>query len=134
MSLVNNIEDIIDNANTLNEYLQSDEDREYALDRIEQGICFVVIRNEDGSLRFYPSKFVGYLRNNREVHQDQIRTRDGRHTNRRITRILNGDRPRPLIYETEYREFCLNELHISPPSHGALGYPHKYWEQIIENH
>ena len=85
-------------------------------------------------MRFYLSKFVGYRNNNRDLHQEEIRSRNGMYTNKKLTRLLNGENPKPLIYELEYRKFCLNELHFDPPLSGAFGCQHKYWEMVIDNH
>ena len=125
-------EDILKNAETLNDYLGKSD---YAKGLIQRGKCFVAISTKDG-YRFFPSRFMGYLNNSMEAHEKmgEIRietgeiTRDGRDTNPVISDILgelieNND-SKWEFYETKFMNFC-KKLNIEPYDNER-----KYWEQI----
>lgn len=118
---------IIDNINVLEKYLSdmdSEINREFALDRIKKGTCFIAILGSEG-YRFYPSRFIGYLNNSRRVHEIDT-DKDGRITNKAIEDVL---RKGPIFYqemEDEYYKYC-NWLRIKASNNGAWGVQRKYW-------
>jgi hypothetical protein len=91
-------------------------DRDFAVELVERGICFVIADTESGPL-FAPSRFLGYCDNDRHshIHND---LKDGRDTNTALEAILaappeaNGD------LETEYKTFLRHNW--SGPSAAAV--------------
>ena len=59
LELVETIDDIIDNMNRVDEYLNNGSNRDGLLDRFARGKRFVY-RTIDGNKHFYPTKFIGY--------------------------------------------------------------------------
>ena len=81
-------DDIIKNMKTLDKYLtkQIDPEYTYAIEKIKNGICFISVKQFDGSYRFYPSRFMGYQNNTMNKHEDN-ETRNGGTTNIYISSI-----------------------------------------------
>jgi len=142
MEFVENTQDIKNNFSTLNKYLEKDRDTEefiYAIDRIKQGRCFVVICDfNSNEYSFYPSRFIGYKDNNMFLHGNNYE-KDGRDTNEVITKILHeklitmeNDYIEWIRLEKLYEQFC-NNLGFSAPSKVAFrskekeGSGKKYW-------
>lgn len=85
--LVDSIEDIILNVNTLVRYGEGDKaERKFHRGRIKNGKVFVAVRYGD-SYVFSPSKFSGYKANDID-HQFKLNERDGGITNVRIQSLL----------------------------------------------
>lgn len=126
MRLVEEISDILDNIMVLERYRNSDDlrERDFYLSLINKGICFVVYKHK-GEFLFGPSRFVGYIDNNRSEHL-RNKSKDGRKTNKAIKQIL-GDAP--IHYESleiEYRRLC-ESLNIECGEKGTYGVGRKYW-------
>lgn len=126
-NLITSLKEILRNTKLLDTYLSDMESktrREYALDRIKNGVCFLAVIN-NGMYRFYPSRFIGYINNSMEAHEKSY-VKDGRATNVAISRVL-GSQPQvsePL--EHEYIKFC-NSLRIKPRKEAPFGAVRKYW-------
>jgi len=124
--VVRSREQILENVKVLDQYLcdtDSKINREYALDRIKKGTCFVVIKAQEG-YRFYPSRFIGYANNSRLIHD--ISYKDGRITNVAIEAVI---KTKPVFIEemeNEYIKYC-NWLGIKSSDYGAWGVMRKYW-------
>src|SRR5690606_32182586 len=136
MKLVSNLEQILQNIETVENYLtngNSDEQFKIAT-FIKRGTCFVAyqINNE---IRFAPSKFLGYINNSLEKHIPS--ETDGRQTNTMIISILKSQ---PLLndkLEKNYISYCQN-LGMEPGEKGAFGVDRKYWilkldQDFVEN-
>jgi hypothetical protein len=109
-TLIENLDDILANVEKLRNYLvEGGEEGEFARDRIGQGICFVVTKDQHGVF-FAPSRFVGYKNNDIDTHNRRARGdephRDGRETNRKISQILHFGPVRSPAWEDEYKSFC----------------------------
>ena len=126
MNLVDTLDDIKININILEEYRTDNSLGQVAWykDRIKRGTCFYVYKL-DGAIHFAPSRFIGYVNNNVEKHDDS-ETLDGRITNTRIKEIL-GFPPEPnQSVESFYHIFC-KSLDIKPNLTGNFGAPRKFW-------
>lgn len=121
MQLVTSWGDIEANINRLQQYSRSHDGLEvdFFKDRIKRGRCFVVHR--DGNNFFFgPSRFLGYKNNELNLHHGNIH-KDGRETNREISKVL-GHPPKPnALLEKQYLQFC-NAFDVVPDN-----VPHKYW-------
>ena len=105
LALVETIEQIKDNIKTLDSYFKRSTDYQgYALDKVKKGTCFVAMKTADG-LKFYPSKFIGYVNNSMSEHENAVH-RDGRITNRAITKILRTKLRSDDLLEQQYIEYC----------------------------
>ena len=127
VELVKSREDIKNNMQVIDKYLERKVDPEYsyALGLIKRGICFVV-DDSSGRNRFYPSRFIGYAQNSRDKH-DNNTSKDGKVTNPAITSILRM-KPEPnLELAKEYREYC-EYLGIVPRESGTYGVQRKFWK------
>jgi len=121
--LINNLEQLIVNIQTVESYLARDNERQKTLDLIKKGICFVAY-NFGGELKFAPSRFIGYINNNLELHaNDQI---DGRETNPAISRLLGNDPVADALLDKKYQEYCAS-LNINSRSTGSFGIERKFW-------
>lgn len=126
MDLVETLDDIKNNINILEEYrTDSSLDQEaWYKDRIKRGTCFYVYKL-GGTIRFAPSRFIGYVNNHAEKH-DNSDSLDGRITNTRIKKIL-GFSPEPnRSVESFYHNFC-QSLGIKANLTGNFGAPRKFW-------
>ncbi len=117
---------LLDNLRTIDTYLTSkdDETKKYAIDRVKRGTCFVVDKVKD-AYRFYPSRFVGYIDNSIQSHENNPDT-DGRVTNRAIDKVLETKPIQSEFLEAKYKEYC-NRLGASATDKGAFGVPRKFW-------
>lgn len=127
MKVVESLNDLKVNIKTLNKYLNSKTDPEYSfgLGLVKRGICFVTV-NENGSYKFYPSRFIGYINNSMEAHLNN-QYKDGRETNPTISLIL-ASKPVPnKVLEKHYKEYC-QLLGFVANDKGSFGVERKYWE------
>jgi len=126
--LVESIEEIKANCKCLDNYIQSRRDPEYsfALKLIKNGTCFLAIKN-DGILRFYPSRFIGYYDNTMNRHENNCE-KDGTVTTPQISSIIGKGNPKPNTeLNKSYIEYCI-KLGISYKDKGAFGVERKFWE------
>ena len=124
MELVKKWDDIAKNMRTLDGYLEDDNNRDYAVGLIRRGTCFIVVTC-GGKQRFYPSRFMGYIRNRMGVHEANDE-RDGRVTNRAIAGILGAKPQVDPVLDEAYKQYCV-ELGFTPNARGAFGVERKYW-------
>lgn len=127
MRLINTINQLIKNIDTLEGYLTEGDD--YAADEakslVKRGTCFVAYKI-DRELRFAPSRFIGYIDNKLDKHSASDE-KDGRETNKVIIKILEA-KPLPNDKLNEkYLEYCI-ELGIQPLEKGSFGVPRKFWQ------
>lgn len=126
-NIVTTPNEILQNIKLIDTYLSDMESkirREYALDRIKNGICFLAVSNH-GIYRFYPSRFIGYINNSMEAHEKSD-VKDGRETNAAISKILKSQPQVSELLEHEYIKFC-NSLRIKPRKKGPFGVVRRYW-------
>jgi hypothetical protein len=125
MDLITQKTELAENVARLQQYLQgSGSDRDFALDLIRQGICFVVTE-EGGATFFSPSRFVGYRSNTRHDHVHN-EDKDGRETNAALETILKAPPVASHQLETEYERFCTSlgiNLRKAP-----FGITRKFWD------
>jgi 5-methylcytosine-specific restriction protein A len=125
MKLVTTASELLENIETLKKYLQSSgADRDFALDLVRQGICFV-ITEENTTPFFAPSRFIGYKDNTREDHL-QNDDKDGRETNAALEVFLKGSPSPSEPCEQEYEQFCARlgiQLRKAP-----FGISRKFWD------
>lgn len=100
MELVNTRQEIVDNIDVLDDYLNTPELHDYAVMLIKNGICFEMI-NKNGETRFYPSRFIGY-RNNSQTAHESTRHKDGRETNAAVIGIIDYQPEVSVELEAEY--------------------------------
>ena len=117
MDFVKNRSDLLANAAVLDSYLYSDDSEKkiFAKDLIRHGHCFMLIK-KDGEIRFYPSRFMGYLCDTKEKYEESKKekknpekrpyTVDGRKTNRVICSILHCSLQKDSELEKEYFSYC----------------------------
>jgi hypothetical protein len=91
-ALINNIDDITENLETLSRYLNSeiDEEREFAQALMEGGFSYVVFELPNGERLFGPSRFLGYKENNKSNHQKLVKYKlaNGKDTNPAIDKAV----------------------------------------------
>ncbi len=124
--IVENISEIYDNISMLEEYLSGKRGeifRKEALKKIGKGTNFVSYIVE-GEYRFAPSRFVGYLNNNFEVHLEKGNGKDGKDTSPQIDKILKEKRSYSDKFEKLYLEYC-NQIGASPKN--MINTQRKYW-------
>ncbi len=123
--LVQSLNDILINFNTLSEYyLSNDSDlRTFYLELVKKGTCFVVTKIND-DLFFAPSRFVGYLNNRQERHIANQK-KDGRITNPIIEKIVGRKFSVNEGLERAYQNFCYS-LSFTPRAKGSFGVTRKY--------
>ena len=116
MRTVKNVNELRVNIKTLDGYIAIKKEPEYdfALNLVKKGTCFVAVK-ENGTYKFYPSRFVGYFNNNMDAHQNN-NNKDGRETNPAISTVLGS-----------YREYC-ESLGFIANEKGSFGVERKYWE------
>lgn len=127
MELVETLEEIKDNMRTLDRYLRNKREPEYsyALSRIKRGTCFIA-DNSSGEYRFYPSRFIGYVNNTMNRHENN-EYKNGRETNPAISAILGRNVSANAELEQAYREYC-RRLGFEANEKGAFGVHRKYWK------
>ncbi|MCE7926635.1 MAG: HNH endonuclease [Haliscomenobacteraceae bacterium CHB4] len=106
MNIVTTKEEILENLQTLENYLceGTEEERTFAVSLIKKGACFITYQ-VNGEIRFSPSRFSGYQFNNLKKHL-QSGIKDGRETNPTITKILNTKLLPNEDLERQHSEFC----------------------------
>ena len=124
IELVKKLNDISANIKTVDGYLNDPDLKEYAFSLIKRGTCFVVVKN-NGEFRFYPSRFIGYTTNTKDLHSNNL-DKDGRVTNAAISSIL---KKKPVVSEELDKEYCrfCERLGITPNLKGAFGDKRKFW-------
>lgn len=128
MKCVKTQKDIMHNIKVINRYLDQKKEPFYsfALDLVKNGICFIAVKEGENSYRFYPSRFMGYRRNNRDAHLNNT-MKDGKETNPAISAIL-GSKPIPNpTLESYYKAYC-EHLGFSPRKSTPFGSSRKFWE------
>lgn len=144
MELVKNLNDILENAKRFDNYLQKGNyaEKEFALQKLIDGRCFVVIKNGD-KYKFYPSRFIGYKNNSAEAYENALCTSaplpneetsrhdaalytfDGRMSNKAINKILKCKCIKDYAMSEKFIDFC--------HSLGLKGSDkRKFWLEIIE--
>lgn len=126
MNTIKNKAELIANIEILENYISSKTEPQYgfALDLIKKGVCFVALKSENG-YKFYPSRFIGYLSNTMDAHQNND-TKDGKATNPAISLILGS---KPVVNPTvnvEYDKYC-EKLGFFAREKGAFGVQRKFW-------
>lgn len=108
METVRTWQHIRDNLDTLERYRRScdSDDMEFYKDMIRRGRCFVVHRQGD-TLRFGPSRFVGYIGNTRQKHLDNPH-KDGKETNPEISYVLRCSLTENRTLEQEHNRLCID--------------------------
>ena len=125
MELITQKAELADNIGRLQEYLRgSGADRDFALDLIRKGICFVVTE-QDGKPFFSPSRFIGYRSNTRHDHVHN-EDKDGRETNAALGVILSSPPVTSDPLDAEYEQFCTS-LGISVRK-APFGIARKFWD------
>ena len=127
MKVVETLEEIMENTKTIDKYLNLDDSvqKEFAKDLVKRGICFIVLDRES-KLRFYPSRFVGYKKNDYQKHINNYE-KDGRDTNPAISKIINLKPTSSEDLEIEYTRYC-EDLGFASNKSGAYGVKRKYWK------
>ena len=125
MDLVRNWHDIYNNILVLEKYRVSGntDEVEYYNGLIKRGTCFVATEIS-GEIVFSPSRFIGYLNNDRVKH-DANKNKDGRVTNPEIEEITNSKFQENKGLEKAYRNFCLS-LGFNPRDKGSFGVTRKF--------
>jgi len=129
--LVNSLDDLLDNIETLENYLidGSNDERLYASNLVKRGTCFIAYQIK-GEIRFAPSRFIGYMNNLKDKYS--TKEIDGRDTNKVIKKILKSN---PLInneIEKEYEKYCIKLGIKFQPNGGAYAIKRKYWSFELE--
>ena len=125
MGLISTLKQLRKNINNVEKYLAigTDEEKMETYNLIKRGTCFVAY-TIDEEVRFAPSRFVGYVYN--ELYKHALSEKDGRETNKAISKVL-GAQPLPnIMLEGKYLDYC-RRLGILPNDNGAFGAPRKYW-------
>ena len=124
IELVQNFDEISKNIQTIDKYLNDPDLKEYAFGLIKRGICFVVVKIK-GEYRFYPSRFLGYNANTKNLHYKNF-GKHGGDTNKTISKIIGKE---PLISEELDKEYCrfCEKLGFTANSKGAFGVKRKFW-------
>jgi len=124
MELVSKLDEILQNTDTIDNYLTEDDKRDWAINLIKNGICFVIV-NKGLGLFFYPSRFIGYKGNNMSAHIGNQR-KDGRDTNLVISKIIGFEPSKSPELEMEYIRFC-EKLGFTARKSGPFNVTRKYW-------
>lgn len=127
MEFIETLSELKTNVKVIEKYLKSKKDPEYsfALNLIKRGTCFVAIE-EDGTYKFYPSRFMGYANNTMDSHLNN-KMKDGRDTNFIISEILGKKPMANHILNNSYREYC-KSLDFKANEKGSFGVERKFWE------
>lgn len=131
-TLIINLDQLIQNIDTVENYLTegNDDERLETSKLIKRGTCFVAykINNET---RFAPSRFLGYVNN--KLFKHSTKDLDGRETNKAIISILKA---KPLIdssFEEKYKEYCYKLGIKLQLNGGAFAVKRKYWTLNLEH-
>lgn len=87
-------------------------------------------QKQDESYKFYPSRFIGYTKNNMEAHLDNNQKHGGE-TNWVISGILGSKPMHDLELEKIYKEYC-ESLGFIANEKGSFGVERKYWDILTE--
>ena len=101
IELVKSFNEISKNIQTIDKYLNDPDLKEYAFGLIKRGICFVVVKIKC-EYRFYPSRFLGYNANTKNLHYKNF-GKHGGDTNKAISKIIGKE---PLISEELDEKYC----------------------------
>lgn len=106
MKKAENLIELKKNLKTLDKYLNSKKDPEYSfgVELIKKGICFVAVE-ENGKYKFYPSRFIGYLNNSMNAHQNNG-SKNGTTTNLIISKMLGSKPIQNGVLNNLYCEYC----------------------------
>jgi hypothetical protein len=129
MDFVRNLGDIIENIETIDEYLLDPAKQEFAINLIKEGTNFVAVKKEQG-YRFYPSRYVGYKNNSYDAHT-RHNLEERKDTSPTISQILKHKPDPSQDFEMEYKKFC-EDLGFIANDKGRAGVEHKYWVIAIE--
>lgn len=113
LDLIENRDQLNKNLETVESYLNENEDSDnfrYICSIIKHGHNFVGYR-VGKEWHFVPSKFVGYVNNNRVIHATHHNQRHGGRTDAAINALLGEKRPE--VGEKKFLKFCAS-LDISP--------------------
>ena len=118
-------EDIQKNFETLEQYKDSTDlaEKKFFSQLILNGICFMVIRNDDKIL-FGPSRFIGYHNNTIISHKSSKIY--GPETNEAISQLLGYNPIEDDEVDELYSKYCY-EIGINPRAAGSFGISRKYW-------
>lgn len=121
---------LLKNIRTLELYLYHSGDtnkKSFALNLIKKGICFVAYK-KDGEIRFAPSRFIGYLNNDMEMHEEN-ENKNGCDTNPAINEILGFSPIKDIEMENAYLDYC-KKLCIKFGDKGSFGRERKFWRMF----
>ncbi|MCU0435658.1 MAG: HNH endonuclease [Bacteroidia bacterium] len=126
MKLITNKSQLINNLNSLENYLAkvNDESSISAQLLIKRGTCFVAYE-VDNEIRFAPSRFIGY-KNNKLIAHSKSMYKDGRETNKAISAILSQKPRHNSELNLHYLTYC-RSLGFHPNEKGAYGVERKFW-------
>jgi len=121
MKLIDNIEQLEQNLETVEFYLTegTDYENDEIIGLIRRGACFISYQIED-ELRFAPSRFVGYINNNLEQHFRSHK--NGMETNVVIQKMMDDKLGPNEKLEKAFLKYCRN-LGIEP-----YNKKRKYWK------
>lgn len=127
MKLIKSIEDLKDNLRTIETYLSEGDFKEmkYAKGLIKRGSCFVAYKIGK-ELRFAPSRFIGYAKNNLKKHQENL-DKDGRETNDALDKLFKVKAIHDVELEKKYLNYC-NSIGIYPSIRINSPRPRRYWK------
>lgn len=128
MNVVKELSQLKENISTLENYLNGKIDPEYsyAVNLIKRGTCFVAIRQEDNEYHFYPSRFIGYLKNTMNTHMNNA-YKDGKETNPAISKIIGCKPSENEELEAEYKKYC-DRIGFVARDKGSFDAARKYWK------
>ena len=127
MYLIKKKKELHENIKQIDEYLTNkiDPKYNYALDLIKRGTCFVALADRNGTIKFYPSRFIGYKNNTMDAHSSNV-YKDGKETNPRISSLIGINPIFDLPLEQEYIKYC-KKLGFIAREKGSFGVQRKYW-------
>ncbi len=120
LHFVENVDQIIENIRTIEEYLNSDniEDKEFARDLVKKGRAMLIYR-VNGQNHFAPGRFLGFKKNSRHAHLEN-ENRESRDTQPALQSIMG----KPFTHAAIEKEF----LDYADTFKGAtLKSKRKYW-------
>lgn len=119
-SLVESIEQVIENIKTMEHYLHSDveEEREFAWDLVKKGRSMIVYR-VNGLNHFAPAGFIGFRKNSRSAYIENER-KEKRDTAPVLQALLGA----PFTHEAIEKEFS---TYASSFKGNTLKSRRKYW-------
>jgi hypothetical protein len=127
MKAITTIAQLTVNLKKLKHYLQlgSSEEQQEARRFIQQGTCFIAY-DDEGIMRFAPSRFLGYENNTFEKHSSNDE-RHGSITNAAISKLVGRLPVVQSELEEQYQQYC-HSLGIKPRPKGSFGASRKYWK------